>query len=472
MVATSADGKRIFVGCGKGWGTGPNAQTRPIDPVAPEGYPYIAELLHGVLSTIEVPDSKQLATYTKQVYANTPYADTLLDIPAHAPRPGSNAIPARPGQPSPIKHVLYIIKENRTYDQVFGDLKDANGKRLGNGDPELCLFGEEVSPNHHALAREFVTLDNLYANGEVSVDGHHWSNGAYVLDSMQRTWPSQYGGKGGAPIRSGDFDDPLADTPAGRIWDLCERAGVPYRIYYYHVDKRRSDAWSRARVAGVRDYLAADIFVKEVQSWEKSGDMPHFMVMALSEDHTRGTRPGNHTPKACVASNDLGLGKIVEACSKSKFWKEMAIFIIEDDAQNGPDHVDAHRTVALVASPYTRRHTVDSTFYTTCSLLRTMELILGLPPMSQYDAAATPLYAAFTNRPDVTPYKCLPARIDLNAMNTPRSFGAAVSLKLDLDEPDHLTVQDEDSLNRVLWHSIKGEQTPYPGIVRGMTLRP
>ncbi len=468
LVAVSRDNKRLFIGSGKGYATGPNnlAPGGKIDPVAPKGYPYIVDLLKGVLSTVPVPNATQLSSYTKQVYANSPYRDELLDTPVAAPAPGTNAIPSKPGAASPIKHVLYIIKENRTYDQVLGDMKDASGKAIGNGDPNLCLFGEDVTPNHHALARDFVLLDNLYANGEVSVDGHLWSNGAYVPDAVQRTWPSQYGSKGAPPINTGDFGDPLAETPNGRIWDLCDRAKLSYKTYYYHVDKHRSDAWSKARKAGTRDYDLADIYVKDVAQWEKSGEMPRFMVMALSEDHTKGTRPGTFTPKASVASNDLGLGKIVEACSKSRFWKEMAIFVIEDDAQNGPDHVDAHRTVALAISPYTRRGSVDSTFYSTCSLLRTMELILGVPPMSQYDAAATPLYTAFTATPDTRPFTCLPARIDLQAKNTQTAFGARASMAMNLSEPDQLTTQDEDTLNRVLWHSVKGATSPYPGIVR------
>ncbi len=468
MIAASRDGRNLFIGCGKGYGTGPNGNPPggKIDPVAPKGYPYIMALMKSVFSTVTVPDPVQLAAYTRQVYANSPYSDDLLDNPAKAPKRGSSAIPSRPGDKSPIKHVLYIIKENRTYDQVLGDMKDAKGKPIGNGDPSLCLFDEEVTPNHHALAREFVLLDNLYANGEVSVDGHHWSNGAYVPDAMQRTWPAQYGSKGAPPIRYGDFGDPLAETPGGRIWDLCERANLSYRTYYYHVDKRRSDEWAAARAKRVRDYVAADIFIKDLAEWERTGNMPRFAVMALSEDHTSGTRLGAFTPKAAVASNDLAVGKIVEACSKSRFWKEMAIFIIEDDAQNGPDHVDAHRTVALAISPYTKRAHVDSTFYSTCSMLRTMELILGLPPMSQFDAAATPLYASFTSKPNLTPYTCRPSRIDLNAKNTKTAYGAGASLALDFSEPDRLTVQDEDTLNRVLWHSIKGADTPYPGIIR------
>ena len=468
MVAAGGDGKHLFIGSGKGYDTGPNGNPPggKIDKVAPKGYPYITALMKGVFSTVDVPGAQQLAAYTQQVYDNSRYTDALLDTPAQAPKPGSNPVPSKQGDASPIKHILYIIKENRTYDQVFGDMKDVKGKPIGNSDPNLCLFGETVTPNHHALAREFVLLDNLYANGEVSVDGHHWSNGAYVPDSMQRTWPAQYGSKGAPPIRYGDFGDPLAETPGGRLWDLCERAGLPYRTYYYHVDKRRNDEWAAARAKSVRDYLAADIYLKDLAQWEKSGEMPRFAIMALSEDHTQGTRPGAFTPQAAVASNDLGVGKIVEACSKSRFWKNMAIFIVEDDAQNGPDHVDAHRTVALVVSPYTRRAQVDSTFYSTCSLLRTMELILHLPPMSQFDAAATPLYHSFTAKPDFTPYACRPARIDLNAKNIKTAYGAKASLALNFSEPDLLTVQDEDTLNRVLWHSVKGANTPYPGIVR------
>jgi DNA-binding beta-propeller fold protein YncE len=455
-VATSADGKRLFVGNGKGTGTGPNPSTNP-DPEYPRGFPYITTLLAGVISTVNVPDTKQLATYTKQVLANSVYKDSVLLTPAHAPKPGSNPIPSRQGDKSPIEHVLYIIKENRTYDQILGDLEK------GNGDKKLCLFDESVTPNHHALAREFVTLDNLYCSGEVSVDGHHWTNGAYVPDIMQRTWHPQYGGKGAPPFKGGDSGDALSANPNGRLWDLCADAKLPFRTYYYHTGKNANPEWTKARNGGERDYKAVDIYLKDVAQWQQDGQMPRFMVMALSEDHTRGATPGAFTPKAAVASNDLGIGKIVEALSKSKFWARTAIFIIEDDAQNGPDHVDAHRTVGLVISPYTRTGKVDSTFYTTCSFLRTQELILGLPPMSQFDAAATPLYASFSNKPNLTPYSCREARIDLNAKNPSNTALARASQKLDFSEPDALTLTQEQDLNRILWHSVKGVNNPYPG---------
>lgn len=459
-TCVAVQGSQLFIGSAKGLGTGPNAKPRQPDQEIKEIFSYITLLLRGVVQSVAIPDAKQLASYTKQVVKNTPFQPGMVTQPAGAPRRGSSALPSRLGDPSPIQHVLYIIKENRTYDQVLGDLE------RGNGEKSLCLFNEEVTPNIHALAREYVTLDNFYASGEVSVDGHHWSNGAYVTDYMQRTWPAQYGAKGAPPGRGADSGDPLFATPNGRIWDLCARANLSFRTFYYHTSKNRSEEWAAARARGERDYVAADIFLKELAEWEKSGQLPRFCVMALSEDHTRGTTPGAFTPKAAVASNDLAVGKIVEACSKSKFWSKMAIFIVEDDAQNGPDHIDAHRTVALAISPYTRLGKVDSTFYNTCSLLRSMELILGLPPMSAFDAGATPLYASFGNKPDPTPFVCRPARIDLQAKNPPRGAGAAASLTLNLTEPDQLSVQDEDTLNRVLWHAIKGEKTPYPGIVR------
>nr|WP_309690001.1 alkaline phosphatase family protein [Armatimonas sp.] len=450
-VTCSQDGKKLFIGSSKGIGTGPNPSEKP-DPEFPRGFPYIASLLTGIVSTVETPDAAQLAVQTRKCLANVP---KVRDN-----KPGSSAIPSKLGEKSPIEYVLYIIKENRTYDQVLGDLEK------GNGDKKLCLFGEDITPNHHALAREFVTLDNIYCSGEVSVDGHHWSNAALVPDVMQRTWPAQYGGKGAPPLKGGDFGDPLTKTPSGKIWDACQRAGVSFRTYYYHTDKNQSEEWAKARGKSERDYKAAEIFIKELADFEKSNSLPKFMVMALSEDHTRGATAGAFTPKACVASNDQGLGKIIEACSKSKFWPKMAIFVIEDDAQNGPDHVDAHRTVGLVVSPYTRTARVDSTFYTTCSFLRSMELILNVPPLSVFDANATPLWASFGTKADLTAYACRPPKIDLNAKNPGGTQAAKESAEMDLDEPDQLDEAEEQTLNRVIWESVKGKGVPYPGPTR------
>jgi hypothetical protein len=367
--------------------------------------------------------------------------------------------------------VLYIIKENRTYDQVLGDLKDGAGKPRGNGDPDLTLFGEEVTPNVHELARRFVTLDNLYCNGDVSGNGHPWSTAAYGTDIGERAWMLDYSGRADWPLTDADIYPPV-----GRIWDECERAGISFASYYFtwttdNTKRNMPDAWANG-FWDRRDTENADIFIADLKRHEQSNDLPRFMIMSLREDHTKGTTPGAFTPRASVASNDLGVGRIVDACSHSRFWKQMAIFIIEDDAQDGPDHVDAHRTEGLVVSPYTRTGKVDSTTYNTVSMLRTMELILGLAPMSQYDAATTPMYNAFTSRPDATPYTAVAARIDLQEKNSPAAIGAAQSAGMDFSVPDHLTAEQVDQLNRILWHSVKGVDVRYPGTTRRALLTP
>jgi hypothetical protein len=385
------------------------------------------------------------------------------------------AIPTRVGDPSPIKHVLYIIKENRTYDQVFGALKQ------GNGDPELCLFGEQVTPNHHKLAREFVLLDNLYCNGQVSRDGHPWSTMAYNTDYIARDWHLTYSRRKGV---EDDDKGNLSNAPSGYLWDACARAKLTYRSYGEYgkrVSQPDGSAKMEGRVPGlvghicpdygvprvkdtkVRDTDNVEVFLKEYRQFDKEDKMPRFIVMSLGEDHTTGTTPGTFTPRACVASNDLALGRLVEAVSNSRYWKKTAIFVIEDDAQNGPDHVDAHRTVGLVISPYTKRKFVDSTQYSTVSMIRTMELILGLPPLSQYDAAARPMFNSFTDKADPTPYKHVAARIDLNEINAKTAYGAERSAKMDFSDYD---LVDDFELNEILWRSIKGTKAPLPPVVR------
>ena len=482
-VACSTDGKRLFIGSGKGLGTKPNPVAQlPINPTAPLGYEYIGKMLSGLISMLPIPDDAALAGFTRQVFNNTPYQDALLDKPVQTPSAKKNPVPSRVGRRSPIRYVLYIIKENRTYDQVFGAFQDHTGKPRGDGDPNLTLFGEEVTPNQHELARKYVLLDNIFCSGEVSADGHPWSTGAYVTDITQRSWPAQYAGRGRQPLT-----EKATIPPAGYIWDLCAKAGLSYRSYGEYVYATGPDSppepllsvdgatslkghssagWQAARATNKRDFEKAAIFIAELHAFERLNNLPRFMVMSLGENHTSGTRPGAFTPKASVASNDLALGRIVEACTRSKFWREMAIFVIEDDAQNGPDHVDAHRTAALVISPYAQRQHLDSTFYTTVSMLRTMELILGLPPMSQYDAAATPMYNSFTQKPDFSTYTALPARLDLMAKNPEKAFGARSSMLLDFSDYDRLTREEEDILNRALWHSIKGVEVPYPAPVR------
>jgi YVTN family beta-propeller protein len=477
-VAVTPDGKTLLVGVGKGNQTKPNPidKDTKYDKSVPDyrrlPFPYIGTTLSGALSIVPIPDDKQLAKYTSIVYRNCPYSDKLLTA---SPYPDKTAIPTKVGEPSPLKYVIYIIKENRTYDQVFGDIKE------GNGDPSLVMFGEKVTPNHHKLAREFVLLDNLYCNGQVSRDGHPWSTMAYNTDYIARDWHLTYSGRKGV---DDDDEDRLANAPSGYLWDACHRAGLSYRSYgEYGKRVSTGDGGSKmeGRVPGLVGHICPDygiakvkgkrprdtdnveVFLKEYRAFEKSGRMPRFIVMSLGEDHTTGTTPDTYTPQACVASNDLALGRLVEAVSKSKYWKETAIFVIEDDAQNGPDHVDAHRTVGLVISPYTKRRAVDGAQYSTVSMVRTMELILGLPPLSQYDAAARPMYASFTDKADWTPYTHEEARIDLDAKNTKKSYGAARSSRMDFREYDRV---DDFELNEILWRSIKGVDAPVPPTVR------
>jgi YVTN family beta-propeller protein len=439
---------------------------------------YIAGLFRGTLSTIPLPNPDQMARYSRQAYACSPLkaeAGVVGEIPAGSP------IPAVAGDVSPIKHVIYVIKENRTYDQVFGDMKE------GNGEPSLCLFPEEVTPNHHALAREFVLLDNTYADGEVSANGHEWSMGAYATDFVEKMWPITYRQAGlkkvGYPAE-GNYDS-LARPAGGYLWDRCAEAGVSYRSYgeWVALDTKLTDP-NRALVKALEghvdpgyrgfdlnysDQKRADRFIAEFQRLERAGQLPRLQIVRLGNDHTSGTRVGRPTPAAMVADNDLALGRIVEAVSKSPSWKETALFIIEDDAQNGPDHVDAHRTVALVVSPYTKRGVVDSTMYSTASLLRTMGLILGTKPMSQFDAAARPMYNSFQKTPDVRPYTARPAKVDLDAKNTQTAWGADLSERFDLTKEDQA---DDLLFNEVIWRSVKGPNSPMPAPVRAAWVFP
>lgn len=494
-LAVTPDGKNILVGVGKGNQTKPNPFYNKDEKDSGEKdevkqaarrllpYPYIGTTLSGSLSIIPVPDDVTLMEYTARVYRNCPYSDKLLTA---APHPEKTAIPTQVGGTGPIKHVLYIIKENRTYDQVFGDLATgANPK--GNGDPRLCMFPRKITPNHHKIAEEFVLLDNLYCNGQVSRDGHPWSTAAYHTDYIARDWHLTYSSRKGV---EDDERGELANPPSGYLWDACRRAGLSYRSYGEY-GSRVSDGQGGTRMEGrvpglvgrmspnfgipkvrgqrTRDTDNADTFIAELAGFEKSGEMPRLMIMSLGEDHTSGTTPGAFTPEACVASNDLALGRIVEAVSKSRFWPETAIFVIEDDAQNGPDHVDACRTVGFVISPYTKRRFVDSTQYQTVSLIRTIELILGLSPLSQYDAAARPMFNSFTDKANLQAYTHTPAEIDLDKKNEPTAYGASRSQKMDFSEYDRV---DDFELNEILWHAVMGPDKPtHPAVRRAIAFR-
>jgi len=470
-VRVTPDGKHLLVANGKGIMPkanryGPEFGKEPPGTVRE----YIGSLFKGTLSIIPIPKrdvfEDRLKTMTAKAYAGMPQTERTVEP--------NNPIPSTPGQKSPIKYVFYVIKENRTYDQIFGDMKE------GRGEPWLCIFDEQVTPNHHKLARDFVLLDNFYVESEVSADGHEWTMGAYATDFVEKSWPLSYGHNKTKKFpypSEGNFA--IAMPAGGYLWDVAKEAGVSYRSYGEFVVNGRTPADpSHTRVATLKghfdphyrgfdtdypDVKRADRFIEELHRFEREGGMPQLTVLRLPSDHTAGTTAGKITPRAHVADNDLGLGRIVEAISHSKFWPETAIFVVEDDAQNGPDHIDAHRTVAMVISPYTKRRATDSTMYSTSSMLRTMELILGTRPMSQFDAAATPMFNTFTPKPDLTPYQHLPPRIDLEEKNLRTAYGSAASSKMNFAKEDAV---DDLLLNKVIWHSIKGADVPMPAPTR------
>ncbi len=465
-TAVKVVGKKVLVANGKGFSSkanpnGPNPYKR-----RESGTEYIAGLFKGTLSIFTLPAAKEMATLSKQVYQNTPYTKEKEKLAAGE---ANSPIPKRVGEKSAqIKYVFYIIKENRTYDQLFGDMPE------GNGDTSLCIFPEKVTPNHHALAREFVLLDNFYVDAEVSADGHNWSTAAYANDYVEKTWPTSYGGRGGTYDYEGSR--PIAYPKKGFIWDYCQRAGLRYRSYgeFEAYSKRKGSALDGRFVPNYPDYDLKIKDIERVEIWKRDLDsliardaVPHFSSIRLGNDHTSGARIGAPTPAAHVADNDLALGRLVEHLSKSPIWKESAVFVLEDDAQNGADHVDAHRSPALVISPYTKRNHVEHSMYSTSGMLRTMELILGLPPMSQYDAAATPMFACFTNTPNLTPYQHKPANIDLEAKNTAMTEPARQSEKIDLRYADKI---DDRLFNEIIWKAVRGEHAVMPAPRRGAFL--
>lgn len=421
-------------------------------------------LFRGTMSIINVPDEKTAGAYSKAVYENTPYSKENELI---AEGEEGNPIPRKVGDPSPIKYVFYVIKENRTYDQVFGDMLE------GNGDPDLVLFGENVTPNHHAIAREFVLLDNFYVNGEVSADGHNWTMGAYATDYLEKNWPTSYGGRGGSYPGEGARE--VANNKVF-FWDLCKQHGVSYRTYGEFVSGGKPTLevlkdnycpyfteWDES----VRDTVRFYQWKRDFDSLLAINAVPQFNTIRFINDHTQGLSLGKPTPFAHVADNDLALGLFVEYLSHSPIWNETLIISVEDDAQNGPDHVDAHRSIALLAGGFVKQGFVDHTPYTTTSLLRTMELVLGLPPMTQYDAAANSLWRCFNTTPGHPPYKCRPANIDLNEKNTDKNKWQALSETFDFSVEDR--VNDFD-FNEVIWRAVKGLDSPCPPSVRAAFL--
>ncbi len=484
-VLTNARGSFLYVANVKGLGSLNQRTTR----LGHNSHDHL-----GSVSIIPVPNRKKLAAYTKQVEINNDLARQIAQ--AHPDTTGTKLVPVPtyPGEKSVFKHVVYIIKENRTYDQVFGDMAQANG------DTNLVMFGRKVTPNHHKLAEDFVLMDNFYCSGVLSADGHQWTDEAFVTDYIEKAFgdfPRSY------PY---DGDDALAYASSGFIWDKVLEKGLTFRDYGEFVQAEikpkgnfleiyddfvlgthKFSIQAKANLKTLEPYLCptyigfpntvsdvyrASVFIKELKEFEANNNFPNFIIMLLPNDHTSGTRPGQPTPEAAVADNDLALGQIVEAISHSKFWKETVIFVTEDDPQAGLDHVDGHRTVGLVVSPYTKRGKVISTYYTQISMVRTIEQILGIGPMNQFDLAAEPMTACFTDSADFTPYKALPNNIPLTEINPELEslkgealHWAKESLKLDLRDVDRA---DENIFNQILWFAAKGPGVPYPTSVGKM----
>lgn len=471
-TALKVVGRKIWVANGKGFSSqanpfGPNPVNRKEEVSYQKGdvkktkvmHPvqYIGGLFKGGMSIIDEPDESTLGEYSAQVYQNTPYSKSGELLAKGEP---GNPVPMRVGDPSPLKYVFYIIKENRTYDQVLGDIKQ------GNGDSSLVLFGERITPNQHALAQEFVLMDNFYVDAEVSADGHNWSMGGYATDYLEKTWPTSYGGRGGA--YDGEGNREIANNKGGFIWDYCQRAGVSFRTYGEFADNAKPNikvlqghycpkytGWDM----GVRDTVRVGQWKRDFDSLLAANALPRFNTIRLGNDHTEGLRKGRPTPFAHVADNDLAVGKFVEYLSLSPIWKESVVFILEDDAQNGPDHVDAHRSPVYVAGGLVKRHFVDHTMYSTTSVLRTIELILGISPMSQYDAAAAPMWRCFMAEPDLSPFRSVSANIDLSDKNTAWNEMAKKSAGLDFTREDRIP---DLLFNEILWKGIKGMDAKLP----------
>uniref|UniRef100_Q01S46 40-residue YVTN family beta-propeller repeat protein n=1 Tax=Solibacter usitatus (strain Ellin6076) TaxID=234267 RepID=Q01S46_SOLUE len=456
LVVLNGKGLRSFPNAENG----PNPSKRP-SPVhagepAPLAVQFVGRMQTGTASWIDAFTPEQLNAWTAKTLANSAYTDAKLDIPNPLPK---------------IEHVIYIVKENRTYDQVLGDMKE------GNGDAKLVLFGENVTPNLHKLAREFVLLDNFYVNSDVSADGHNWTTAAIAPDYVQKMWPNKYANR--RKLYDFEEQDPLSVPPAGYLWTNAVTAGVTVRNFGYMVNNRAGAKPGEPQITGVRDPVLArltnpmyrgfdldypdvervKVFLGELAENEKTGNMARLTVMRLGNDHTSGTAAGKVAPLAAAADNDYAVGMLVEGLSKSRFWNNTVILIVEDDAQNGPDHVDSHRSPGFVISSWTKRHTVDGTMYNTTSMLRTIEYLLGLRPMTSFDAGARPMSTVFLSQPNPAGYTAEKPRIALDERNPAATPAAARAAKLNFEEADE---NDDDEMNDILWRAIRKDAPPPP----------
>lgn len=463
---------------GKGLGShpnpkGPNPTVRPApvhEAATVPAIEYVGHIQTGTAAFLPVPDENQLLADTDIVMKNSPYRDDLIYGPIADAQTAYFC--KTEGHPSPIQHVIYIIKENRTYDQVFGDIEK------GNGDKSLNLFGTKITPNQHQLANEFILYDNFYENSDVSADGHNWAAAAIAPDYTVKLWPSEYGHR----KVNYDFEggEPANTPPAGYIWDNALQAGLTVRDYGEWVSniplakvtgpqqiqsvtdpalRSHVDMNFRSFDLDYPDVTRAKEFIREWQDFESKLDAPNMTILRLGRNHTAGTKPGALTPFSMVADNDYAVGMVADAVSHSKYWPSTAIFVIEDDAQNGPDHVDSHRAPTLVISPFTHRGIVDSAMYNQTSILRTIELALGLRPMTHFDAGAHAMFGTFAQQADPRPYTAISPQVSLTDRNPANAIGAKQSARMDFAEADRV---DDDELNAVLWRAIKGTEPPAP----------
>ena len=478
----SGNAKSLFLAEGRNRVIGPSTAASQEHLAAPlrrshksdSGSPisYIGYLMGGGIEAIPDADfgrmQGRMLTLAQQVYGNR-------EKPSRRARKLIRYFSAKTNPDSPIRHVIYVIKENRTYDQVFGDMKE------GNGAPELVLFGEPVTPNHHALARKFVLFDNFYVDGDVSFDGHLWSTSGTATDYANKFWPSLYSQRikfdfwGSDYYGDDEHDHPIAAPASGFLWDLAQQAGITYRDYgEFCDDDKANPGMSKAYLRGLKghydphyfdeigeitDQKRLDEWEREFREFEKTGQFPQLTVMHLPNDHTVGTRPGKPTPRAMVADNDLALGRLVDVISHSRFWSHTAIFVLEDDAQDGPDHVDAHRSLLLVLSPYVRHGTVENAHFSTASVLKTIEQILGLGSLTYFDDRAPSLLVDFQRQPAQDSYTRVRPRVPLDELNQPDAPGAKESANWDFSYPDQVPAQ---ALNRAIWQSVKGKDSEPP----------
>ncbi len=455
---------KILVANGKGIGSKANPNgPQPTQKSKKENDEFIGYLFKGTVSIIDYPDQETLKLYSQKVYSNTPYLRSKKYIS------NQNIIPKEfnDKRSEKIKHVFYIIKENRTYDQVYGDVKK------GNGDSSICIFGKTITPNQHKLLNEFTLFDNFYCDAEVSADGHNWSTAAYATDFTEKTWPTYYGDRGGYYEYEGGFK--VARPTSGYIWDQAIKKNLTIRNYGEFVKRVvNTDTLYQSADNDLKDYTCStypgfDLNISDLyryKMWEKDFEelikkdsIPALNIIRLPNDHTWGTAKGKLTPEAYVAQNDYALGLMIEKISHSSCWNESIIFVLEDDAQNGSDHVDAHRSTLLVISPYIKRNFVDHTLYSTSSVLKTIELILGLKPMTQFDLSAAPILYPISNEPNYSKFNCLIPIIDINSKNLADAYGSKRSSEMNFDTEDAIP---DIELNEIIWKSIKGESSIMP----------